>query len=62
MNKPRTLKVQDVGDFAKKLVKPSIKLEGQWLMEAGINPYRTVTVSNPQPGTLIITLTQEISQ
>lgn len=32
----RQLKVQDIGDTWKKEHKPSIRLEGKWLVQAGI--------------------------
>ena len=51
---PRTLKVQDTGDFFKKQVRPQIRLEGQWLLAAGLKPNTHVRITNPQPGTLVI--------
>ena len=50
----RILKVQDVGDYHKRKVKPQIKLEGMWLLDAGLPPYRHVEVTNPVPGMLIL--------
>ena len=32
----RQLKVQDTGDYYRKEQKPSIRLEGKWLVQAGI--------------------------
>jgi hypothetical protein len=48
------LKVQDVGDYYQKKVKPKIKLEGAWLLDAGLEPDRHVEVTNPVPGVLIL--------
>lgn len=48
------LKVQDVGDYHKKKVRPQIKLEGKWLLDAGLNPNKLVEVTNPVPGLLIV--------
>lgn len=50
----RQLKVENVGDRYRREIKPYIRLRGKWLLEVGIEPYRTVIVSNPKQGTLII--------
>jgi hypothetical protein len=51
---PRTLKVQNVGDYFKKEVKPQIRLQGKWLLAAGLKPDCHVCITNPHPGVLII--------
>lgn len=51
---PRKLTVQDVGDYFKKEVKPQIRLQGLWLIKAGLKPGSQVQVTNPQPGVLIL--------
>ena len=48
------LKVQDSGDHYRKQVKPQIRLQGKWLLKAGIVPEDRVEVLNPQPGTLVL--------
>jgi len=48
------LKVHDGGDHYRKEVKPQIRLEGKWLLKAGLVPEDRVEVLNPQPGTLIL--------
>ena len=48
------LKVQDSGDHYRKQVKPQIRLEGQWLLKAGIAPEDKVEVTNPHPGMLVL--------
>ena len=55
------LKVQDSGDHYRKQVKPQIRLQGKWLLKAGIVPEDRVEVLNPQPGTLVLRIvrTQE---
>jgi hypothetical protein len=53
-HKSRTLKVQNVGDYFRKEVTPQIKLQGKWLLAAGLQPESRVSVTNPQPGVLII--------
>jgi len=50
----RTLKVQDTGDFYKKEVRPAIRLQGKWLLVAGLQPGKQVQVTNPQQGVLIL--------
>jgi hypothetical protein len=54
LQKPRTLKVQDVGDYFRKEVKPLIRLQGKWLLAAGLKPETHVHITNPQPGVLIV--------
>ena len=51
---PRTLKVQNVGDYFKKEVNPQIRLQGKWLLAAGLMPDSHVRITNPHPGVLII--------
>ena len=51
---PRTLKVLNVGDYFRKEVKPQIKLQGKWLLAAGLKPDSHVRITNPSPGVLII--------
>ena len=54
LSKPRKLKVQDVGDYYRKEVIPQIRLQGKWLLDAGLQPDKQVQVSNPQPGVLVV--------
>ena len=54
MKKPRTLKVQDIGDTNRKEVILQIRLQGKWLLAAGLQPDTHVQVTNPQPGVLIV--------
>ena len=51
---PRTLKVQDAGDYFRKEVTPQIRLQGKWLLNAGVKPGQQVHITNPQPGVLIV--------
>jgi hypothetical protein len=55
-NKPRRLKVEEVGDFYRHRTKPLLRLTGNWLKEAGINPNSYVVVTNPEAGVLRITI------
>lgn len=50
----RTLKVQNVGDYFRKEVKPQIRLQGKWLLSAGLRPDSLVRITNPRPGVLIV--------
>lgn len=50
----RTLKVLDSGDPFRKDVKPQIRLEGKWLLKAGVVPEDRVEVLNPSPGILVL--------
>jgi hypothetical protein len=54
LSKPRVLKVQDIGDRYRKQVKLQVRLEGKWLMGAGLFPNQYVQVTNPQAGVLVI--------
>ena len=54
LSKPRTLKVHDVGDYYRKEIIPQIRLQGKWLLGAGLQPDTHVYVTNPQPGVLIL--------
>lgn len=48
------LKVHDSGDYYRKEVKPQIRLEGKWLLKAGLVPEDKVEVTNPRPGILVL--------
>ncbi len=52
--KPHTIKVHNVGDFFRKEVILQIRLQGKWLLDAGLRPDTKVQVTNPQPGVLIV--------
>jgi len=52
--KPRTLKVEELGDHWRGKTYPGLRLKGQWLEQAGILPNSHVQVSNPQPGVLVV--------
>jgi Toxin SymE, type I toxin-antitoxin system len=41
---PRTLKIEAIGDFAYRKVKPRIRLSGHWLERAGFKPGNRVSV------------------
>ena len=55
----RALKIQECGDFYRKEILPSIKLQGKWLIRAGFESSKQVLVTNPSPGVLVITVQKE---
>ncbi|MHC1740150.1 MAG: hypothetical protein AB9897_03450 [Anaerolineaceae bacterium] len=58
-SKKRVLKIISVGEFRKKHLKAQIRLEGKWLVTAGLIPDTYVEVTNPQAGVLILRCVQE---
>ena len=50
----RTLKIETVGDFARRKVKPLIRLTGRWLEKAGFKPGHRVQVSHSKSGELVL--------
>ena len=59
---PRVLKVVEIGDFWAKRTMPSIRLQGKWMLRAGLLPNRHVQVTNPSPGVLQIQLLEDSTQ
>ena len=57
--KARLIKVTETGDFWRKRTKPMIRLQGRWMVDAGIKPNRYVQVSNPQPGVLLLSIVEQ---
>jgi hypothetical protein len=51
---PRTLKIEETGDFWRGKVKPKIRLSGQWLERAGFKPGHRVEVRCTAQGALSI--------
>ena len=52
--KKRTLTVRNIGDYYRKEVILQIRLQGKWLIEAGMQPDTKVQVTNPRPGELVV--------
>lgn len=50
----RILKIASVGEHRKLNKKGQIRLEGRWLVSAGLTPEKYVVVTNPKPGILIL--------
>lgn len=59
IEKERILKVQDMGDHYLKKVIPQIRLQGKWLLKAGIFPENRVEITNPRSGILILRVKSE---
>lgn len=59
---PRVLKVVEIGDFWAKRTMPSIRLQGKWMLHAGVLPNHHVQITNPSPGVLLIRLLDETHQ
>jgi len=48
----RSLKVEAIGDFARRKVIPRIRIAGLWLEQAGFKPGHRVQILIEQPGRL----------
>ena len=59
--RPRRLKIEAVGDFARQRSFPRIRLKGHWLTAAGFPADSYVLVSNPQPGVLTLQILENES-
>ena len=55
----RTLKIEAIGDFAYRRIKPRIRLSGQWLEKAGFRPGHRVEISSSKPGELSLQFKEE---
>lgn len=53
MNK-RILKIASIGEHRKLNQKAQVRLEGKWLVRAGLIPEKFVEITNPKPGILIL--------
>lgn len=51
-SKTRNLKIEAVGDFAYRKIKPRIRLSGHWLEKAGFKPGHRVEIFPVKPGEL----------
>ena len=57
--KTRSLKIEAVGDFAHRKIKPRIRLSGQWLEKAGFKPGHRVEILELKPGELSLQFREE---
>jgi hypothetical protein len=52
--KTRHLIVRDIGDRYRKQVCLQVRLQGKWLLQAGLIPDRHVEITNPHEGMIVI--------
>jgi hypothetical protein len=52
--KTRSLKIEAVGDFAYRKIKPRIRLSGHWLEKAGFKPGHRAVIHESSPGELTL--------
>lgn len=52
--KARTLKIEAIGDFAYRKIKPRIRLSGHWLEKAGFKPGHRAMIHESRPGELTL--------
>lgn len=52
--KVRSLKIETVGDFAYRKIKPKIRLSGHWLEKAGFKPGHRAVIHVLRPGELML--------
>ena len=55
----RNLKIEAIGDFAYRKIKPRIRLSGLWLERAGFRPGHRVEISSSKPGELSLQFREE---
>ncbi len=60
--KTRKLKIEAIGDFAYRRVKPRIRLSGLWLENAGFKPGHRVAISLSKPGELSLQFKEECAK
>ena len=58
----RSLKVEGVGDFARRKVIPRIRIAGQWLEQAGFKPGHRVEIFIAQPGNLTLRFVEQVKE
>ena len=52
--KVRSLKIEAIGDFAYRKIKPRIRLSGHWLERAGFKPGHRAVIHELKPGELTL--------
>jgi hypothetical protein len=53
-DKARSLKIEAIGDFAYRNIKPRIRLSGHWLERAGFKPGHRAIIHVGRPGELTL--------
>jgi len=56
--KARSLKIEAIGDFAYRKIKPRIRLSGQWLEQAGFKAGHRAIIHVVRPGELALRFEQ----
>ena len=57
-----TLKIEAIGDFAGRKIKPRIRLSGHWLERAGFKPGHRVEIVLVNPGELSLQFREDSPQ
>jgi len=57
----RSLKIESIGDFAYRKIKPRIRLSGHWLEMAGFKPGHRAIIHVPRPGELTLQFEEHLS-
>ena len=56
----RSLKIEGIGDFAYRKIKPRIRLSGRWLEKAGFKPGHRAVIHESRPGELVLEFKEHI--
>jgi len=60
--RPRTLKIEAIGDFAAGKTRPMIRLNGNWLKRAGFKPGHRVEIFHSNPGELLLQFREKMPE
>ena len=60
--KPRSLKIEESGDYFASRIKPKIRLVGNWLKQAGFPPGQRVQVVFIGPGIMELRSTPQLPE
>jgi hypothetical protein len=56
----RSLKIEAIGDFAYRKIKPRIRLSGHWLEKAGFKPGHRAVIHVEKPGELTLRFEEQM--
>jgi hypothetical protein len=59
--KRRSLKIEAVGDFAYRKIKPRIRLSGHWLERAGFKPEHRAEIHVSRAGELTLQFKEQVA-
>lgn len=57
----RSIKIEAIGDFAYRKIKPRIRLNGRWLEQAGFRPGHRVEIHLPKPGEMTLQFKEQLT-